>query len=232
MRREQPIPQLALVVKWPQISAIDPLAHQLGRQLVERRLHATWAVAEPRQTETIAGWTNMQGRCEFALLAPARNVVEALKQFAEASEPLATVCTGTEPVRSQEFRTLCQLGVRTIVAETAKGLPGVVQSLPFGLLQFTPTLNAPTVGWIERWFGKSALELPGDLHSGKALVVVDLARLASTGGRGWRELDRVMHQIEDARRQGHVTSATMADLAAEMGRATAARPQRSILRAA
>jgi hypothetical protein len=70
------------------------------------------------------------------------------------------------------------------------------------------------------------------VHSGKALVVVDLARVATTGGRGWRELDRVLHQIDEARRLGQVASATIADLAAEMGRANAARPQRSILRAA
>lgn len=232
MRREQPTPQVALVVKWPDAGAIEPLAQQLAKQLADRRLAATWAIAEPRQVEAVARWSSAPIRFEAAMLAPARNVVESLKCFAAAGESLATVCPGSEPIRSQEFRTLCQMGVRTIVSEVANCLPGAVQSLPFGLLQFTPVLCTPTAGWLQRWFGKTALDLPGDLQSGKALVVVDLARMAATGGRGWRELDRVLHQIDEARRLGQIASATMADVAAEIGRASAARPQRSILRAA
>lgn len=233
MRREQPTPpQVALVVKWPSTSSIEPLAQQLIGKLAERRLTATWAMAEPRQVEAVARWSGATVRFEGASLAPAGGVVDSLKQFAAAGESIATVCMGTEQLRAQDFRTLCQLGVRSIVAVDGAGKAGAVQSLPFGLLQFTPVLCAPTAGWIQRWFGKTALNLPEDVESGKAVIVVDLARMATTGGRGWRELDRLLHQLDEARLAGHLAPATMAAVTGEIGRASATRPQRSILRAA
>jgi hypothetical protein len=232
MRPEQPTPQVAIVVKWPNTGANGPAARQLAGKLAERRLAATWAIAAPEQVESVSRWSSSPVRFEAALLAPARDVVASLKSFATTSESLATVCLGTEPVRDQDFRTLCQLGVRTIVAEAAHSVPSGVQPLPFGLLQFTPALCTPTAGWLERWFGKMALNLPADIQSGKTLVAIDLLRLATVGGRGWRELDRVLHQLDEARRQGQIVSATITEVAAELGRKSAARPQRSILRAA
>lgn len=246
MRCDPPMPHVALVVKCGNTAAFEGVAQELVRRMVQRRLVATWAIEAPGQAKSLAAWTRTIGAYDLALLCqpeanPGRAKVASdgfsqslgrrVSSFLAAGIEVRTIHLAAAEPRIDCHRALHAMGIRAVVVEGAKKFQAV-RALPFGLWQFAPQIIVPAVNRWLRWLGRSSRKAIDGVQPGVNLASIDLARLDARGALGWREADRLLQQLEEARRQGALDVTTVTAVANQLAETSAARPQRSILRAA
>jgi len=226
---------VCLVIRWTRNLAASSGPAQLLRRLVEDHLPATWGVETIEQAESLDAAIHL---VEAALLIPKIKAVTAsdaiadgIHRFHTAGHEVATIYVDAELPRGQVERQLAQQGVQTIVTESAASDSGAVRPLPFGVWQLAPQGTLPSH---RRWFRRVG-GVSQDFFSaaaGPTIASIDLAAIGSPASRGWREMEKAIDQAATASDQGQIRIATVADLTAELARQSAAKPQRSILRAA
>lgn len=226
---------VCLVVRWPRVLTPEAGPAQLLRRLVEDHLPATWGVEAIEQAKVLDAAIHL---IESAILIPKLSVATAsdviadgLHRFTAAGHEVATLCIDAELPRGQVERQLAQQGVQTIIAESAASDSRAVCPLPFGIWQLVPQGKLPS-HW--RWFRRLG-GLSQDFFSaaaGPTIASIDLAAIGSIDGRGWREMEKAIDQAATASDQGVIQLTTVTELAAELSRQNAPKPQRSILRAA
>jgi hypothetical protein len=227
-------PPVCLVIRWSNHVAADAGPARLLRRLIEARLPATWAIEQPAQSAHLAAAPQL---VEHALLLPQVDanlsdaLADGLHRFSVAGHDVATLAVAGQPPRGQSERQLAQLGVRAIVTESNASGSGSIRPLPFGLWQATPHGTLPSRRrWLRRVGGVPQELVAG--AAGPAVVTADAAELIRQGARAWSELELAIDQLETANERSAIRIATVADLAAELTRQAAPKPQRSILRAA
>lgn len=226
---------VCLVICWPRSVASSAGPAQLLRRLVEDHLPATWGIETAEQAEALAA---PQRFVEAALLArktkaspPGEVIADGLQRLAAAGLDVATLCLDAELPRGQIERQLAQQGVRGMVTESAASDSASVRQLPFGIWQLTPQGHLPSR---RRWF-RQVGGISTDFFSaaaGPTIATINLAAVGLTSSNSWRELEKAIDQAATASDRGQIRIATVADLTAELTLQSAAKPQRSILRAA
>lgn len=237
MTRPRTVPPVALIVLWPNSVAEGAMVQQLVRQLLERRISATWAVEEPTQVATLRSANHKGQPIELALLiADASNPIESvdrgLTRFRAAGEEITAVHVGVDLPRGSAERRLRQAGVCAIVGPLVRGDSSTVTALPFGLWRFGPHISAPAP---RRWFGlfgRATCSLSNLAGAAPVVATIDLARAGSTGSGPWRAVEQLIDHAAEASARGTARIETIATIAAELSETIAARPQRSILRMA
>ena len=241
MTSEHLVPQICLVVKWSVNPAAEPVALELARRLAGDGIAATWAVASASQVEKLRKATAKAGQLSVALAAAphgvdqsgnwVREITSSLNGLRASGANVATMQTAGQPPRGNYERAIHALGIRAIIVDAAAQTAGV-RPLPFGLWQLTPRLAMPTVRRWTRLFSRSPRLLIDRTDATPALASIDAARLASAGSRATREVERTIQQLVQAKRLGTVAVVTAEEIAEQLASTNAARPQRSILRAA
>lgn len=243
MKTERSPQQAALVIKWPQ-SVPAPPAREVAKRLLAAHVRTTWSVDQASQVEALASWGATREGADAALLvtahsAPARDAAQgdATRELGRRLEllramglPVDVLQAGPELVAGAWPRTLRALGVHGVVVESVSQ-PGLVRALPFGVWQFTPQATAPRA---RSWFNwlRPRRPLFATTQRGPLVIAVDLARAAALGPSGWREAEQAIEQAAETRERGVVALVTVGELAGRFAHSNAARPQRSILRAA
>jgi hypothetical protein len=230
-------PPFAIVVRWPQ-SVPAATAERLRRHLFEAGLAATWAIEAPDQAEALAAASGCRGEVEAALLltSPLEGLAEAIERgierFNTACQSVDAIHVGRTLPRGHFERRLCQAGIRGIISAPVSAMSSSVRPLPFGVWEFGPHLTAPTAtSWPWQRLCRRSILAEAAAHS-PAMAHIDLERAASTKSRGWREVERLVQQASDLCCTRALRAVTISQLAAELSAASAARPQRSILRMA
>jgi hypothetical protein len=124
------------------------------------------------------------------------------------------------------------MGVRCLVIASPVAGVATARVLPFGVWQLTPNAQVPRERRWFRWFGAGRAMLPAGTADSLGLVVVDLEKSASGDSRAWRDIKLAVDHAAEARNSGVIVPATVGQLARRLAAVNAARPQRSILRAA
>jgi hypothetical protein len=227
---------VSLVIRWPENVAAD-VPKQLARRLAAGRIGATWAVEQSQQLAALASAVGHRDVIDAALMireslgalgAKLEGVLRTLKAI---SDSMSVVAISGAMRRGECERALCQAGIRAVVGAAEKAKATGIRSLPFGIVELTPHIEAPAIrrwlplGGISRRF--QSLEL-----SSPAVINIDLSRVEPDRARSWRAIEQVIDQAADAAQSGAARVITISQLTAELSRKSASRPQRSILRTA
>jgi hypothetical protein len=248
MKSAPAVPQLSLVVKWPHHAAVAPAAQLLIKLLAEKRISATWAIEQPAQAERLRA--GLRGRADAALLInPATAALAAkpgdsadftyeihrsLDALRGADVDVSAVQIPRELTRGVHERRLRELGVRAVICGVAgkgSGL-GAPRALPFGMWQLSPQVSVPVIASWRRFFGRKQRVQLTPVDGAPLVADIDLARVGSPASRSWQAVDRLLREAVEFGQRGVVAVVSVAELAAGLSQASAARPQRSILRAA
>jgi hypothetical protein len=230
-------PPVSLVVRWPSRIQADGGPKLLARRLVDFRIGATWAIEEPRQLSALAASLGKPYALDAALLIGgaadadvAEKLARGLAGFDTAGISLGSLAVSKELKRGLFERALCQAGIRAVVGGAAKAKATGVRSLPFGIAEFRPHIEAPAA---RRWLPLAGISrrLEANSLNSPAVINIELSR-AESSARSFLAAERLIEQIADAAGNGAVRTVTITQLAAELSRQAASRPQRSILRAA
>ena len=249
MKSARVVPQLSLVVKWPHHAALAPMAQQLMKQLTEHRLAATWAIEQPAQAERLrAGQRRhdvdaalLVGAATAALAAKPSESADfsyeircSLDELRGAGLEVSAVQIGRELARGVHERRLRELGVRAVIVDGMGQAPSAAapRALPFGMWQLSPRVSVPILTTWRRFFSRAQRVHLEPIDGAPMVASIDLGRIGSPTSRGWRAVERLIRQVADARQRNAVTVATVAEVTAGLAQGNAARPQRSILRAA
>ena len=248
MSDTSPRAQLSLVIKWPHDVPPAPIPRDLLRRLAENRLPATWAIEHPAQLSSLRAVAVQSQLIETAVLACERPVLikcesktaadwsaavaRQIDGIRAAGADVATIQLGPAGTDRHSERRLHALGVRAVITDATGGSAPAFKPLPFGLWQFTPKFIVPQA---KSWAQLLGLTRRVDLarHQGlPALASIDLARIAAGGSRRWREVETLVAQATSGRAEHKLEIVTVAEAADRLADHHAARPQRSILRAA
>jgi hypothetical protein len=236
--------EAAIVIKWPH-SVPVAAAREVSRRLVDCRVPATWSVDQATQVTALASWGVAQMGAEAALIVSevkgaassgaeqeaGREMARRLDLLRSAGASVDLVQGGPELAAGHWPRTLRALGVHAVVVEGSADV-GPARALPFGVWQFTPQATAPHVSRWTDWFRPRRRLMFAVRHGAPAVVTIDLARLGAAGSRPWRDMEATIAQARDLVAGGAIALLTMGQLTARFTTAHAAKPQRSILRAA
>jgi hypothetical protein len=227
------VPSVSLVVSWPE-SVPGTCAGQLAQRLAQAKVSSTWAVEEPAQAASLQLDSRRTVNAEVALMVSgAANVAEAidrgLDKFERAGQEVVAVQVNRSISRGHIERRLCQSGVRAVIAAPRPGKSSIVRPLPFGVWEFGPHVTAPASRWLPV-LGRKGSDLTS--IESTAVANIDMKKLAATSARGWSAVERLIDQAAEFSALGTTRIMTVAEVAAELSELTAARPQRSILRAA
>jgi hypothetical protein len=238
------LPLLALVVKWPAEVTNEMVIRQVIRRLVDAGLPATWSVEDAAQAESLHFWGAMQQGGDAALLVEAdaltstrghqaaawgRRVSNRLKQIRSVGVGAETMHAGAAVAKTLNPQSLSSAGISAVVADIAGP---AVRPLPLGMWQFTPRITLPVE---RRWwqlFHRSVQLIQGEPSQLPTVATIDLSRLAAIGPRAWQACDVELASVADANKRGALAIGAVAEIAASLAEARAAKPQRSILRAA
>jgi hypothetical protein len=229
---------VSFVICWPEGVPAEPLPKELYRSLNESGIAATWAIEKPHQVKQLSNAVRQPAVVEIALKLNASASATAMETIARDVEcfhaadlDLAAIEVPTSRPRGAFERRFSQLGIRAIIGSTRRGKSTVIRSLPFGICEFTPHVQAPDRRrWLSALGRRSTFEFVN--NASPAVVSIDLARTGSTNSRAWRELTGLIDRAADAHRQKTARILTITELAAILSRQSSSRPQRSILRTA
>lgn len=231
------VPPVSIVIRWPEkISADAP--KQLARRLAAGKTSATWAVEQPRQFAVLNDTVGKATAFEAALLAreaPAAALGEwvssSLARFDAASVSIGALAVSDDLRRGKWERTLCQAGIRAVIGGAVRAKATGVRSLPFGIVEFAPHVEAPLE---RRWwpFGGVSRQLDFSKLTTRAVINIELSRIELTGARSLRTIEQLIEQVSEAVGDGVVRLVAISQMASELSRQPVTRPQRSILRAA
>jgi hypothetical protein len=219
------------------MAALEPLASRLARQLAEGGFSATWSIEDAAQFRAIESWSKPRITPDVALLAkdavggaPAENFAARLEGHFAAGMNVRSMHIPGSAARTMNHRALFAAGIRSIVVD--QPVTGGARALPFGLRQFSPRLVVPRGGWFAGWFGGGPRQFIAAATGGMLLAGIDLVRLRSKAARGWRAVEQIIRELDDARAEGVIGVATLSEAVRQLAESSAVRPQRSILRAA
>jgi hypothetical protein len=230
------VPPVSIVVRWPDAVPAEGLPRHVASRLIDLGIGATWAIEAPRQIGGLTAAVEKPMPLNLALLvndaakpALAETVIRAAASFEGASRSISALAIEGELKRGSFERTLCQVGIQAVVGGAVKARATEVRSLPFGIVELRPHVEAPSKGRLLP-FGGVSRRLDAAHLTRAAVVNIDVSRANS--GRSIRAIEHVMDQVAEAVRQRAMRSATISQLAGELSRQSAPRPQRSILRTA
>jgi hypothetical protein len=240
MISERPAPPICLVAAWSAESSADGTAVELFRRIADAGLPSTWAVATANQVDSLRKVSG-KSKPTIAALGPQgkdaeasdswmRDVSGVVKSLRATGAAVPLVFVQASPSRGSHERSLHALGIRGLIA-SGMPTPGA-RPLPFGLWQLTPRVALPSVRRWTRLFMRAEQPLIDRADTAPTVAAIDVRRLAAAGSRGMREADRAIQQLAQAGRVGAAQAVTAAEMVEQLSSAAAARPQRSILRAA
>ena len=225
-------PTISILVRWVKSDSAS-LAEQFARTLSKAGIRATWAVAGPAQAQALRAKVGVKPGCEIAVFiddspVDAAAMSRRLQSFDAADQDVAAIEVASHLPRGSFERQLCQSGVRAIISRDRGGKAAMARPLPFGVWAFTPQIVLPARrGWLSFFSGRKRLLTPQE--NTPSLAVIDLSRVVA---KHVHRMDEYVAEVAALAANGKARIASIGELTAEYSQQTAARPQRSILRAA
>ncbi len=241
MNTELPRIQAAVIVQWPHRVPLAA-AREMSRRLVDQRIPATWSVDQISQIEALASWGAVRSGADAALLLDAptsesqdertagHELARRLVLLRSTGMSVEIIQARPDMVGGSWPRTLRAQGVLGVVVGAGRDtMPA--RALPFGVWQFTPHATVPRMA---RWTDMLRRRPPLLAAASKspALVNIDLAQAGMPESQPWRQAELAIDQIIQAANDGLAKLETLGQITSRLSQANAARPQRSILRAA
>jgi hypothetical protein len=229
------VPPVSIVIRWPDAIPAEGFPCLLAQRLIGLRIGATWALEEPRQVGALMVAIGKPVSLDVALMVrkPAQDdLAEKLTRatgFESALASFSAVAIEGELQRGVLERMLCQAGIRAVIGGAAKSAATRVRSLPFGITEFRPHVEAPAARRGLPFRGISR-RLDAPKLSSLAVVNIDLSRAHSS--RSIHAVEQLIQQTAEAVHDETVRVLTISQLVGELSRQSGSRPQRSILRTA